>query len=378
MTGKRKRRLHWVLALVCFHLCVSHSYYECENGGGEEEGSSLMKVFIGLKTTTAEDKYIRRTREILHSWGRDARGYMALITDGANKHHNVVFKREFPSLPIIEVEGTEKFGFYHKQTREKKNCTESKDDCVQEAFNAQRKKTRAFLEWFLDNSRNESGINWMCYIDDDMYVNVKRLNDVLEEIIAKPPRTCLDAARCVVADTGFFPLIKNLFYSTAVWCMQIPTAKNVRRLFDLYNDRELGWTDADDVGLAKVLHRHLNITYTDSKSMLSVLNKLVMEHRNSHSVLRKINVRHREEWARLKNKKISTDILTETSVLALQHVNYSDVCDRVGGPCNDNPNALVGMKEWNSLLNIRPPCRKNLQEVLKRPSAESYIERFKR
>ena len=378
--------------LLCMSICFAT---DRQNGRGQdvtsinlqrqqEEKNQDLSVFIGIKATTAEEKYVHRARNILQTWGQDAQGYLALITDGINSQHNAHFQMEFPSLSIIQMAGTERFGLYHKVAQEKLNCSQTATECSNTAFASQRIKTRSYIKWITNALRPDAGVDWVCYVDDDMYVNVETLDSTLRAIAAAPPSTCQDPRKCVVADRGLFLTHKDLFYSVAVWCMRIPTLHAVAALLDAHSDEELQWNGPDDVGMAKVLKYYLNITITDSLTMLSINNRLVVSPKDKFVnpvgtySLHKVNIRQRTEWT-MTRKESPSDILARTSVLDLEHVNYTDLHFRHGAhkvEFSTNPHLKVDMKQWHAYVHPEPPRRKRLEQVLARPTSESYIEHY--
>jgi hypothetical protein len=99
----------------------------------------------------------------------------------------------------------------------------------------------------LSNIRKDSGVKRVCYIDDDMYVNVEVLNAELNAVLADPPSTCTRPDRCVVADAcqswgKMKQIYKQLVYANTVMCMTIPTVEAVGALFEENNDEELHWS----------------------------------------------------------------------------------------------------------------------------------------
>jgi hypothetical protein len=131
--------------------------------------------------------------------------------------------------------GSERFGMY--KSKDKQDIGKL----------SQRIKTRGFIDWFLYNIRQDSGIEWLCYIDDDMYVNIDLLNIELAQILAHPPPTCVRKDRCVVADVGPINFVnfgahhRLIHYSNAVWCMPMETVQAVHTLFQQNSDVALGW-----------------------------------------------------------------------------------------------------------------------------------------
>lgn len=292
------------------------------------------------------------------------------------------------------------------------------------AHASQRIKTRSLIKWFHNSIRDDSNIKWLCYIDDDMYVNVNILNNELARLLANPPPTCSRLDRCVVADVGHNNN-NNVDYSNAVWCMPIPTLKAVHRLLDTFNDHTLGWynnSGSDDVGFAKLLQNHLNIKYTDSLSMLSVNNKIAVEPVkkswwwelfsemkiiwNSDNIpveknpvgsytTRKVNVRGNEkEWLYLREHNTPIDVLARLGVLNLPHVNCTALCEserstthkvdcetKSKAKTKTSPRPLtttvVDMTRWNTYVNPQPTCRQELNRSLHLTSSESFILKYK-
>ena len=58
-----------------------------------------------MAQTTATRAYAARSDEIMTSWGPNAAGNLALITDGINVKHNLELIQTHTSLPVIEMIG---------------------------------------------------------------------------------------------------------------------------------------------------------------------------------------------------------------------------------------------------------------------------------
>ena len=248
---------------------------------------------------------------------------------------------------------------------------------------------RSLIKWFLDSVREDSGIEWLCYIDDDMYVNVNVLNHDLANVLANPPPTCSRLDRCVVADVG--PYVQSsgnvIPYSNAVWCMTMPTLRAVHQLLQENTDKELKWIFSDDVGFAELLQRRLNITYTDSLSMLSINNNIAIDPpgRTVNPVgtykIQKANVRgNKTDWLYLQEHKAASDVLARLGVLNLPHVNYTELSERHGAhqlAFGTSPRLSVDMKQWNAYVDPQPTCRQELNKTFHLDSSASYILKYK-
>ena len=223
-----------------------------------------------------------------------------------------------------------------------------------------------------------------------MYVNVADLNAELSRILVNPPATCSRIDRCVVADTGPITFHPNMtvIYPDAIWCMTLPTLRAVNKLLLSKSDEELGWVRGkgnDDVGLAFVMQRHLDITVTDSLTMCAVNNRIVVSppDRKVNPVgtytLRKVNRRgDKDEFNFLKEHKAPSDVLSRMSVLNLHHVNYTDLYERRGvrempSGNGSNPRLIVDMKQWDAYVDAKPTCRQPLNATLKLATSESFI-----
>jgi hypothetical protein len=250
-------------------------------------------------------------------------------------------------------------------------------------------KVRSFITWFHSTLREDSGIQWLCYIDDDMYVNVNNLNTELSGVLASPPPTCSDPERCVVADVGPIKLPEGdvVRYSNAIWCMTMPTLNAVAKLFREKTDAELNWSGSDDVGFARALGHNLNITFADGPGMYSINNRVAVSPPGRQVnpadtyTTRKVNTRgDKDEWLYLSEHKAASDVLARMSVLNLPHVNYTDLCLRHGAhqlPYGTSPRLLVDMKQWHAYVAPKATCRQPLSRTLRVNSSESFILQFK-
>ena len=254
-------------------------------------------------------------------------------------------------------------------------------------------KVRSTIKWFHDNVRSNSGIEWLCYIDDDMYVNVANLNAELSRVLASPPDTCSRIDRCVIADAGpitFHSSNMTVIYSNAVWCMTLPTLKSVNELLLSKTDDQLGWigdSGTDDVGFALVMQRHLNITITNSLTMCSINSRIAVSppDRKVNPVgtytMRKVNLRgDKDEFNFLQKHKAPSDVLARMSVLNLPVVNYTDLCERHGAhkmPYGTSPRLIVDMKQWDAYVDPVPTCRQPLNATLTLATASSFVLQYK-
>ena len=263
------------------------------------------------------------------------------------------------------------------------------------AYASQRVKVRSFIKWFHNEVREDSGLEWVCYIDDDMYVNVHNLNNELAGILANPPRTCSRLDRCMVADANLiYNKRKRYSYPNTVWCMTIPTVNAVAHLLQTKSDDELGWTGnfgTDDVGLAKALSLQLNLALTDSLSMFSINNRVVVTPpaRKDNPVgsytLQKANIRgNKTMWTSSLAHLAASDVLARLSVLNLPHVNFTDFHESHGSHYHQPPAAfnssrppVVGMKPWHAFVKPLPTCRQQLNLTLHLENSDSYILKYK-
>ena len=277
--------------------------------------------------------------------------------------------------------GSEKFGQYRNGAAHRHI-----------GYASQRIKVRSLIKWFLDSVREDSGIEWLCYIDDDMYVNVNVLNHDLANVLANPPPTCSRLDRCVVADVGPITLGDGLTvqYSNAVWCMTMPTLGAVHRLLQEKTDSALGWggeNGSDDVGFALMLQRGLNITFTNSLSMFSINNRVAVDPpgRTVNPIgtykIQKVNTRgNKTDWLYLQEHKAASDVLARLGVLNLPHVNYTELSERHGAhqlAFGTSPRLSVDMKQWNAYVDPQPTCRQELNKTFHLDSSASYILKYK-
>lgn len=280
--------------------------------------------------------------------------------------------------------GSEKFGQYRQGPAHRHT-----------GYASQRIKVRSLINWFHTSLLPHSNIEWLCYIDDDMYVNPYLLNEELTRIMASLPLTCSRSDRCVVADSGPIDIGNGRVYnySNAIWCMTIPTVRAVHDVLQSSTDEELGWSGSegsDDVGFAVMMKRQLNISFSDSLSMFSINNRVAVDPPDRFTnvpgsyKIHKVNIRGGAAFDALANHKAASDVLSRIAVLNLPHVNYTDLQVRHGAhslPPNSNPRVIVDMKQWNAYVNPPISCRKPLNETLRIPTGalatNSFILKYK-
>jgi len=195
-----------------------------------------------------------RAVAIADSWAKDTDGKITFLFD--NNNHQAVddFAQTRPWLSVRHVEGTDDQGGY--KGRDKSG------DSKEAAWHAQRVKTRAVFSSFLEIPpayRPE----WVCYIDDDMLVNV----DVLKIDLVEKSVSSQCSPNCVIADKHQHGKIQ---FSAGGWCMQYTLVLQISHLLSTNNDEQLNWSATDDLDFhQKLLQNALGVTVLDSDKWLS-------------------------------------------------------------------------------------------------------------
>jgi hypothetical protein len=103
------------------------------------------------------------------TWLRWTSDRVGLLTDSFDSHANERLRCELPSSAIVV---NDSFSGYNAHAAEAKGERERQ----RAAYAVQRLKTRFALHHFLLTRRHDA---WLCYLDDDVYVNVPALEDEL-------------------------------------------------------------------------------------------------------------------------------------------------------------------------------------------------------
>lgn len=234
----------------------------CDVGGS--------RLLIAIKTSS-RPVYAARLLQSLETWGLWCDGNLTAITDDADPAVNNELRSRYQRLSVVQVANLSQTGDYknvgypdeeHKQARRKA------------AFAAQIRRMRAAFRMFgsAPQAHNDyKDFLWFCYVDDDIYINPRRLG--LE--LSAAPSPAQDAPGRWVADAGLMPHLardteqskKLIQYSVGGWCMDHAAASAVNRRFTMSGDR-LPRIGNDDVGFAKFLFG-LGLQVTNSNAWFS-------------------------------------------------------------------------------------------------------------
>ncbi|KAL7546619.1 hypothetical protein ACHAWF_009958 [Thalassiosira exigua] len=228
--------------------------------------AALPRVHVYVKTS-GKPAYLARSIRVADAYGRgvDALTFLFDRDDAAEVD---AFGRDRPWLDVRRVDGTEKQGDYHieEDTLEQVRAAQAT------AYKAQRIKTRyVFRDFFGEDGANWNGAaggggpgyDWVCYMDDDMLLNVANLKSDLVDL----GRTCLPS--CLVTDEKGHGGIK---YTQGGWCMNVDLARRTAELLAAKTDEELGWTSTDDVSFNQaVMQWGLGVRPTNSARWWSEL-----------------------------------------------------------------------------------------------------------
>ena len=121
------------------------------------------------------------------------------------------------------------------------------------AWAAQRLKTRAV---FTEEEEQNSPLDWVCYIDDDMVVNVSNRK---KELLEKESECAPD---CIIGDQKVHGKTK---FTAGGWCMNQDLVQRTTTLLKQKTDDELFWQSTDDVSFHHaVMNVALDVVVTDS------------------------------------------------------------------------------------------------------------------
>lgn len=201
---------------------------------GLASADALPTVRIFIKSSV-QGKYFKRIQHINETWGKNQPNLFYLVDSN---------KTKITTRPnqTIYVPGTSNQHFY------KTNKSQ-----IDVAFRAQRLKTRSVFD-------NPIEDDWLCYLDDDMYVNITNL------------RRELSALGGMVGDVSVY---KGTWYTMGGWCMDCQLAKKVQFLLKTRTDEQLHWNSNDDVSFAIALRRNLGVRIKNSTHWYSQHSKIV-------------------------------------------------------------------------------------------------------
>ena len=222
---------------------------------------SVMDISRSLRPTVNNDvsihffikssgrqPYMERATQVADTWGKDTDG-ITFLFDSYRKRDNIRFGRKRRWVGVNHVEGTDHQGEY-----------KGTEGAVRgKAYQAQRVKTRAVFSEF---DVLEQKPDWVCYLDDDMMVNVPNLKaDLLQ-------KEALCSPDCLIADGQKFMM--SIPYTVGGWCMERNLAQRVSDLLKDKSDQELNWTGTDDLGFNKhIMQQWLGVTVTNSEEWYS-------------------------------------------------------------------------------------------------------------
>lgn len=202
-----------------------------------------------------ESQLTYRARSIAETWGKDAgAGHITFLFDNVNKEEVDTFGRSHPWVTIRHIEGTDKQGDY-KRGRDRGP-----------AYEAQRTKTRAvFVEFDLLQQKPD----WICYLDDDMMVNVKNL----EQDLFEKAKVC--SPQCFVADAQIRSKTRRNLpaYTVGGWCMESYLADRVAKMLEGKSDAEVNFINQDDLGFSRFMRLTMRVWATNSNLWYSELSR---------------------------------------------------------------------------------------------------------
>lgn len=233
--------------------------------GGLHGHKQHVWAYFALKTTTATDAYVARTQSILDAWGRWCQGHLGIFTDtestAANRRIACQLGDGGSVYEIPRVTDA------HELDDGRKDRLSSPKrpprDKMSMYVESQRRKLARVIALFVLNRTEE----WLCYIDDDMYVVVPNL---LEEL-RKGPCPANQQNRCFVADQQDHTA-SGMPYSVGAFCMTRSIAVDTHAAI-----ASGGWkSGSDDVGFAHLVRRAARINVTNSPKWISQYSKLVL------------------------------------------------------------------------------------------------------
>ena len=239
-------RLSGLLAIVAFVACTftvtRYTVFSVTDKGNtvlvDRFKRPLPTITFYIKTSTRAP-YYNRAKMIDNTWGRNLTNIYYLIDS-----KNLSITKNVNQT--IYVQGTESQHYY-------KTGLGNKAD----AFKAQRLKTRAV---FL----NYRETDWICYMDDDMVVNMFNLQKELQY------------EKGILGDVSNF---KGTWYTMGGWCMDKQHAIRIKKVLETHTDENIEWRATDDVSFAIALKKTLNFTIKNSSKWFSQHSKITSLHK---------------------------------------------------------------------------------------------------
>ena len=200
---------------------------------------SNLSILVALKTSS-KHRFFTATMKVISSWGRDVAGHLLVVTDDAVPLHNQQLRLLLQNESALLIpKGASDFNAYKTKKDSRKSLSSG--------FHAQQDKTKAVLRTFV-RSRKE---HFVCYFDDDMYVNVPNLK---LELYA---HATSDRAKHLLSSTS--QLGKLAPWSQGGWCASRDTAMRIVEELE----KVPYWKGEDDVGFAQYLrHRDFHIVHS--------------------------------------------------------------------------------------------------------------------
>jgi len=219
-----------------------------------------VSIDIYVKAT-GKHPWFDRAERIADTWGKEVaanNGKITFLFDNNNHAEVDEFSQQRPWIMAKHVEGTDKQGGYKGA-----GVTQASK---RDAFRAQRLKTRAVFTNYLGNPEKP---DWICYMDDDMIVNISNLKmDLLDNEPECSPN-------CLIADIKEHRH-SGIMFTVGGWCMQQNLAQRAAELLHDTTDEELKWAKTDDLSFNQmVLQIGLGATITDSDRWYSELSRNV-------------------------------------------------------------------------------------------------------
>ena len=256
--------------------------------------SGAATVYYLLKTSSSELYYLRMLSN-LGSWLQWTHGRLGLMIDDQLPANNEQLQCALPRSVFLKVHDP---GFMAAHVHQLELNGSKRN--IQSAYNVQRNKTRLAWSTFL-HMRSEE---WLCYFDDDVYVNVPALE---AELAALDHRQKLMVANFIKHTTQNCTRgsASCLFYSQSGWCMTRPTAAALSTNHD-------AWKQTDDVGLGRWVAEH-DIALTDSPAWLTENTKLIIHNRTQ---VAKISFREKGFYSAEGVKHLDHRLLANMSVIS--------------------------------------------------------------
>ena len=194
---------------------------------------------------SGKEKYLARAKHIADTWAKDVDDITFLMDDSNHDEVDEAFSTR-KWAKVKHVKGTDKQGEY-------KHATGRYDPILKVAWAAQRLKTRAV---FTEEEEQNSPVDWVCYIDDDMVVNLSNLK---KELLKKESECAPD---CIIGDQKVHGETK---FTAGGWCMNQDLVQRTTTLLKQKTDDELFWQSTDDVSFHHaVMNVALDVVVTDS------------------------------------------------------------------------------------------------------------------